>query len=130
MNSVSWLIYAGGVVDNLRTTIGIGLVGTCIVCVFSPLGFMVSDKSPDDWVTWIKRFLSKAIVPVFVGAAVLVVAPGRDALMLIAASEIGETVLASKDAQTIGGEAGALATDSLKLLRKYVTEQLAGADAK
>lgn len=44
--------------------------------------------------------------------------------MLIVASQVGEQVINSKQAQEIGGDAGALAADSIRLLRKYVNEQL------
>lgn len=53
-----------------------------------------------------------------------IVTPSKNTIMLIAASEVGETVLTSEKAQEIGGEAGALATDSLRVLRKFINEQL------
>ena len=134
MNQLSWLLYLSEVSESARGMAGvvggIGLLGGIVAAAFSvPVGLVLSDMDID-----LRPFLKKAIGPVatacVVAGLVWVFVPSKGTLMLIAASEVGETVLASKDVQDIGGEAGALATDSLKLLRKYVTEQLAGADAK
>lgn len=135
MNSLSWLLYAADVADNIKTTGG-------MVAVFSTIGglaafglsFILAEPfSFDSEETKAeKRGVGKAIRAtsktfIIIGVSLITIGtllPSRETMMLIAASEVGETVLASDQAQKIGGEAGALATDSLKVLRKFINDQL------
>lgn len=126
MNGLSWLLYFGDVVGNVGVATTLGcvcgtfvLLGTTIAAVITTVDADYGDVAP----LW-RRYAGRAAVFLVICAVVAVVTPRRDTVILIAASEVGETVLASKDVQAIGGEAGALASDSLKLLRKYVTDQL------
>lgn len=124
MNGLSWLIYGSEVAGNLRVAAIIGLAaGGVVGFIMPPKGAEWFEAPPFGGFTRRGPWLAIAAA-----AALLVAVPSKNTIMLIAASQVGETVLASKDVQAIGGEAGALATDSLKLLRKYVTEQLGEAD--
>lgn len=133
MNQLSWLLYLADVAGNAGVAAWLGIVGCAIAAVvFVVSGAFIRDfaefkRDPDAVIAQGKALQRKAIPLIAVAGVILavgVLVPSRSTIMLIAASEVGETVLASKDVQSIGGEAGALATDSLKLLRKYVTEQL------
>lgn len=136
MNSLSWLLYAADVSDTIKTSApffaGLGII---VSGVAYPASFMVGEtysyQSPEEKAAaqarpaQVQKF-ARSLALWSVAALLLVaVLPTRSTLMLIAASEVGETVLASEQAQQIGGEAGALATDSLRVLRKFINEQLA-----
>lgn len=124
MNSLSWLLYAADLTANVSAIAGVSLFVVGAVGAFSWVPFMVGDKKVSDWTDWLRGSAVRAAVPVGLCVLVLVIAPSRNTIMLIAASEVGETVLASPQAQTIGGEAGELATDSLRVLRKFINDQL------
>lgn len=128
MNSVSWLLYAAEVVTSIKGAIAAAGMMAVIGLVFSWTPFLISGGDPEDWAQWLKTLPRKFGLLVAILGAVFVVIPSNNTIMLIAASEIGETVLASKEAQRMGGEAGQLASDSLRLLRKYISEQLAETD--
>lgn len=135
MNSLSWLLYAADVAGTIKTSGGLlavfGLAGA--VCAY-PASFMAGETW--SWNTEEENAVARARpaqiqkVAKSVAIASLVVLgigallPSRNTIMLIAASEVGETMLASEEVQRLGGEAGALAKDSLTVLRKFITEQL------
>lgn len=124
MNSLSWLLYLSDVAGSAKTASGTILgVGAFVGAFTAFMGPMTVDMFPGAG-DILKRLVAPFVTVMGIALVVVIVAPSRETLMLIAASEVGETVLASETAQNVGGEAGALATDSLKLLRKYVTEQL------
>lgn len=124
MNSTSWLIYLANTSENLGTVLGMGaaalFIATCGLTV-GKIGMMAEGKKLPSGVN---RFWLASIIALPVLSATAALLPSRDTVMMIAVSEIGASVLSTDKAQEIGGEAGELATDSLKLLRKYVTEQL------
>ncbi len=134
MNDLSWLFYAAEVSERIGGGAGALAFFAGLAAVFVGAGYGLTasfrlaenerDRPPPELVVAARRAF-KWVGAVFLAAiATYWFMPSKDTLMLIAASEVGETVLASKDVQAIGGEAGALASDSLKLLRKYVTDQL------
>lgn len=129
MNSLSWLIYGAEVVANLKPMLfglmPVGLIGGASAAVIGSL--MVIDPLDD---TMEKRghevrgYAKPLFVMALAGAFGSAILPSKDSVMLIVASQVGEQVINSKQAQELGGDAGALAADSLRLLRKYVNEQL------
>lgn len=131
MNSLSWLLYAAEVAEGLKTTAavvaGVGIVGISVGLFFALISRFDEYGDGGEFGAAYFKVLPKLGMAVGLILVCALIIPSRQTLMLIAASEVGETVLASKEAQQIGGEAGQLATDSLRLLRKYVSEQLAEA---
>lgn len=134
MNSISWLLYGAEVTGNLRGVLIGGAVasgmaaGGCAVIA----GVIRGSYCPDEdeianskWLLARARPLATACVLLAVLAAAM---PSRGTVLLIAASELGESVLTSEQAQQIGGEAGVLASDSLRVLRKFINEQLAASE--
>lgn len=123
MNGLSWLLYAADLSQNLQ------VVGGFMIFAAAILGFLLPPKGSDMFGEGHHGpFMGFARAPVvallLVGVCLVAVLPSRNTVMLIAASEIGETVITSDSAKEISGEAGQLASDSLRLLRKYVSEQL------
>lgn len=129
MNSVSWLLYAAEVTDSLKTTVGITMLASAMVGAFvalmAPMALDVLDwgVSPKQFYAAIWKTVRVALPLALLLYAAL---PSKGTIMLIAASQVGESIITSAEAQKIGGEAGALANDSLRLLRKYVNDQLQG----
>lgn len=132
MNGLSWMLYWSDVVGNLGPLLVIGGVVLCGgALIMAVVGATYRDyarsRDEDDWKSE-RSLQKKAWAPALFGATLIAAAafvPSKNTIMLIAASEVGETVIASGEAQKLGGEAGQLATDSLRLLRKYVSDQLA-----
>lgn len=124
MNSLSWLLYLAEVSDSAKGILIIMAIAGVFALVFSWMPFMFRDEDPGDWVKWLMTVPKRSAWIVALGVVIFVLAPSRNTIMLIAASEVGETVLASEQAQQIGGEAGALAKDSLSVLRKFINDQL------
>lgn len=128
MNGLSWLLYLASVSDRIGFAAGPIAFFSGVALIVAVAFSGATKVTPEEWADGFPEMARRSVrwtATVFVLSASLSwFLPSRDTLMLIAASEVGETVLASKDVQNIGGEAGALATDSLRLLRKYVSEQL------
>lgn len=142
MNQLSWLLYAAETFNGLKGFLLIGLVpalvvSALVVALSVPLWSLdVYSWDSDDtkerkrgWPSKAWKIIRRVLTAIAIIIPIGLMIPSKDTLMLIAASEVGETVLASEKAQEIGGEAGALASDSLKLLRKFITDQLADAAA-
>lgn len=135
MNSLSWLLYGAEVAGNAQGVfVGITIAtGMSAIACLAGAGLIISswpdenDRANNKWLMGKVRPLLQICVTFAVLAAVM---PSRNTIMLIAASEVGETVLASPEAQQLGGEAGALAADSLRVLRKFINEQLADGERK
>jgi hypothetical protein len=129
MNSLSWLLYGADASAKLGVALG---TGTIVGALLVPGSFIamawVHDFVTDDEATLrgIRDKWKVGATLAIVCAVLWAVVPSRNTIMLIAASEVGETVLASPQAQTIGGEAGELAADSLRVLRKFINDQLDG----
>lgn len=130
MNSLSWLLYGADVSEGLRWVTLFSMIVCGLIIAGSIAGFfaMLDDGTADEGYQSFMKWMGKVwglFVPIFlVSMLVFILTPQRNTIMLIAASEVGETVLASSQAQTIGGEAGELAVDSLRVLRKFINDQL------
>lgn len=129
MNSLSWLLYAAEVAGNAQgVAVGVAVVTGISAGVCAGAAGMVISSYPDENDRANNKWLLSKVRPLAVAsicfAMLAATLPSRNTIMLIAASEVGETVLASDQAQQIGGEAGALAADSLKVLRKFINGQL------
>ena len=126
MSGLSWLLYGSQVAGNLgiAASIGASLAGVASAVTLSGTVVSTMDNDYEDVQPKWRAAFGRSLAVLVVCSVIAIVTPSKDTLLIIAASEVGETVLASKEAQAIGGEVGALASDSLKLLRKYVSEQL------
>lgn len=107
MNSVSWFIYASDVVSNLQPSIGIfsGLAG---VIAIPTLIVAHVDKLPTG-IMWGKRLIIGAAIGVLVACLL----PSKTTMYAIAASQIGEQVVASPEARE-------MIEDSKQILREYL----------
>lgn len=101
VNNLSWLIYAANVSGNLGGT----LIGLSVLCAAGALASGIGRFAPEGWsenketcaarqASWggfFKRFISGLIALMLA----LVFVPSQDTVYAIAASEVGEDVLAS-----------------------------------
>lgn len=130
MNGLSWIIYSGEIVGKL------GGVGWALAVIFSivGLGFLVmglailayAGESDEQQTTGrkVKGYGKPLLILASLFLLIGIFTPSRQAIYLIGASQAGEQILALQEVQEVGGEAGALATDTIKLLRQMVSEQL------
>lgn len=130
MNSLSQLLYFADVVDSLKVITMLLAICLAILCSgFLLYGAAQRDSAYSNKEQWAHGLRAQIvglwllILPVgLLGAWVFI--PYKQTVMLIAASEAGEEVLNTDSARQIGGEAGALALDSLRLLHQYIEQQL------
>lgn len=119
MNNLSWLIYAIGVTDALREMaiafLIIGGIGGVIGMVLLPMALDLFDTNVG--VKEVFRAIRKWAVPTAIICCLIVIlAPSRQTLLLIAGSEIGQRVIAAPSAQSVI-EPGA------DLLRTWIAEE-------
>lgn len=129
MNGLSWLLYLSNVAEAVGIASVLVLIGCAVASLGSGVAWIISDD-PERWESDRKaRAAAKGVMKVVIPVAIIcltisIFVPGKNTIMLIAASELGEDVLKTDAVQKAGGEAGEIAVDSLKLLRKYLDEQL------
>ena len=135
MNQLSVILYLADVSASLKWF-------AYAVCILTGAMFVVTliimgvatadtDESPnhktdnDRWINLAWRWCRSVAAFFVLGFVVAGLLPSQQTMMMIAASQFGEQVLMTPQAAQIGGEAGGLATDSMKLLHQYIQQQLA-----
>jgi len=110
MNSLSWFLYLAGLVENVGVTCGIFLVLGGLVYAgwfIAHYGMEEVEKAPPAW-------LGRALIAaVFVG----VLAPSKNTMYAIAASEAGERLVASNTGQEV-------LSDAQKALQQWIKRQI------
>lgn len=113
MNTLSWLIYASEVFDNLRTCIGIAIASIMflipVLCLKAGHNTDFGDGKPGDW----KKPLVLLWIPAVL-AILLSLTPSARTIYMIAASEAGEAVVTSPDAIEMMGDLKAIIRKRLK----------------
>lgn len=132
MNTLSWLIYAAGVLDSVN--FGLSFAFFCAVgCI--PVAWFArgvtsanvmeydypTEHRPDgsrdyrSWQTWVTATRRKALYVVPAAFYVVVaVLPSSKTVWLVAASEAGETIVTSPDAIEMMGDLKAIIKQRLK----------------
>lgn len=124
MNSLSWLLYVIDVISSLK---GVSSVGIFIFSIglFGILFFKFMNKIEE---IFEEPFLKVPFIFCSIALTIMLIlytfVPSSKTMALIAASQVGEQIMITEQAKEIGGEAGELATNSIKLLNKYVADQL------
>lgn len=121
MNELSWLIYAADVAGNLKALGCVGLIGGAIglglftlgKCIAHDTGYSDTPATPPLGVVY------KKAVPFLIAFAVVTfIVPSSGTIYAIAASEMGEKVIASET----GGKA-------VEALNAWLDRQIAGKPA-
>lgn len=125
MNSLSWLIYTADVVAKLGPLFGFAGVG----CIIAGVVLAIIGKSPWSYYSWtpadekaesekLRRSLGRGGPRLAVLGLCLctfaAVIPSRNTIYMIAASEIGETVVTSPDAVEMMGDLRTIIKSKLK----------------
>lgn len=118
MNSLSWFIYAIGVLDTMRgaaslvllLAIFLGIAGI----VFAP--FIADAVADPQWGPFFKGKINLLVIVICCAGLVNVFAPSRQTMLLIAGSEIGQRVVESKSVTEI-------VDPSVDLLKSWIREE-------
>jgi hypothetical protein len=141
MNNLSWFLYLADAVNGVGLLLGtFGAIITAAGALWLTASlfsyetvkqYPENPKGPYDYkevpLFVYDKYKPWAIFVIIVGIFMLitsVLVPSRNALYMIAASQMGEQVLQLEQVQSLGGEAGALASDTIELLRQKIGEQL------
>lgn len=132
MNSLSWIIYGAETVGKMGSAAGLlsiafGVVALGALIVGSVIRGEAYGETKEETVATGKKvqgYTMPLLVTSLCMVGLTVFVPSTQALYLIGASQVGEQIIQLQEVQDIGGEAGALATDTIKLLREMVSEQL------
>lgn len=126
MNNVSWFLYLVQIISN------IGVI-TVIVLIVLGLSFIILlvfgaieqdlhySKLSENPIWPIVRNIG-IVLAIFTTIGVFI--PSKEAMYMIAASQVGEQVIQLQQVQEVGGEVGGLAKDTIELLRQQIQEQL------
>lgn len=136
MNSLSWLLYLVDVLTKFSDVMSPILAITGLF-VIAPLTFCSFFYETDyDYVdhqkVWKKTYPLRHVswhlrwfLPLWlVVLSLVLLIPSRETIYMIAASQVGEQIIQLEEVQSIGGEVGGLASDTIELLRQNIQEQL------
>jgi high-affinity Fe2+/Pb2+ permease len=125
MNNLSWLLYLSDVLPSISTLFGFLGTGVMFLCVVL---FVVGSVSRDDAcdrqsAEWAEgkatQALSIKVAPIgIILWVVAVVVPAQKTILMIAASEMGETVVKSPEAQEVFADLKAVLKQRLDALKK------------
>lgn len=116
MNSLSWMIYGISVVSSVGSLLSfLILVSTILFGIFVVLLPMILDEIEASVIGYyVKRFLIVYAMAIFT----LIVVPDKKTMVLISASEIGESLYKSEQAKGI-------INPSIELLQEWIKNELA-----
>lgn len=130
MNAVSWLIYLAGLSGALQVTLTVLLVAMVSIVAIMAIGTgarIDNAYDPEDkeearkgWVV-VKRAFKRVVIIVPIFALILALIPSRQTVLLIAASELGEEVIANPE---VVETATSLMDYIQRQLTKLVTEEV------
>lgn len=136
MNGISFLIYVIGMVGNfsvLFAWLGALLIAGFLIGSFILLG-VTSDtynkESFEEAWKWVIGNAWKFIAGGVFFIMLSIATPSKQTMVLIAASEIAEEVVAIEEVAQVGGEAGMLIRESISLLRGHIAEEIQSLDLK
>lgn len=131
MNSLSWILYFADVLSklgNLFGAFGGVLLFVSVICIIP--GFLVVwQYSSDQFLQSKRTFARIALFGVPIGFTMLMISlfiPSKETMYMIAASEVGETVMTTNDGKEIYGELKATILDNIRQLRSEAAKEATG----
>lgn len=132
MNSLSWFLYLVDISGGIQAFFGI-LVGASITAAVGLViaGAHIRDayyRGPEDTyerkargiaLQWRSLWLA---IPATFFLLIAFLIPSKETLYMIGASQVGEQVIQLEAVKKTGGELGALASDTIALLRQKIQE--------
>lgn len=125
MNSVSWFLYAIDVIGNLKAISVMAFVVFGIMFIVTLIAVPISDGEvldAESRPTWYK-FFWRSLTCTIVGFLIFTILPSRNTMYAIAASEVGEKVIANEQVRGI-------ADDATKALHQWIKKQIEPEAAK
>lgn len=125
MNSVFWFLYAIDVIGNVKTMAFVAVVFCGIVFFVTIAAVPLSDGDcldDDSRPTWYK-FFWRSLAGGLVGFVLFSVLPSTNTMYAIAASQVGEKIVASERVQGI-------ADDATKALHQWIKKQIEPVEPK
>ena len=136
MNGLSWFLYLIDIMSNIQGwfvmasglifILGAGFLVAGAIKVDVSTNYDGSARNPENLANgkrWRKTgiiLLPLLLIPAFIASLI----PSKETLYLIAGSQIGEQVIQLEQVQSIGGEIGGLAEDTIAVLREKLQEQI------
>jgi hypothetical protein len=123
MNTISLFLYITdvlGAIDGFFLFLAI--ISTIVAIVY---GLMLTSGCDEmqEWLEKLPRALKLLWIPLFFSFATILI-PTTNTMYMMAASQSIESLSKMEQVQALGGEAGALATDAIKLLRGKISEAI------
>lgn len=116
MNNLSWFLYLADVLSNLQVFL---FLSGLFVLLAGGFGCLVL------WEEYEVRWPMSIVIPLsFLLLLGSIVIPSKETMYAIAASQVGETIIQLEEVQSLGGDVGGLASDTIELLRQNIQEQL------
>lgn len=129
MNSLSWILYFADVLSKAGSLFG-GLGGVLlfvsVVCIIP--GFLVEWRNSDEPETARSRkaFTRISLIGIPLASFMILASifiPSKETMYMIAASEVGETVMTSTDGKEIYTELKATILDNIRQLRAQAVKE-------
>lgn len=117
MNAISWFLYLADVLSNAQLAIGLIIAGCVCFITFSGIGYAVTDGEIIDIFPNMKKYSARVLYVGIVLIVVIIFIPSKNTLYAIAASEVGEKLIANDDVKGI-------ASDATKALQQWIKSQL------
>jgi len=122
MNSLSWILYFADVLSKLGDIfagLGAVLMFVSIVCIIP--GFLVVWQYSSEQFAQSKRTFGRiSLIGIPIATFMIIVSifiPSKETMYMIAASEVGETVMTSNDGKEIYAELKSTILDNIRQLR-------------
>lgn len=128
MNSLSWFLYSIDLFSNISILAQVAALALviCFVAMVIAGSVMRSDSYDSDAAVsgekLHKAALRKVLPTIVIVSIVACLIPTKETMYMIGASQIGEQIVALEEVQSMGGEVGSLAKETVTLLRKKVQE--------
>lgn len=125
MNSLSLVLLSAEYADKVAGFFFVTAVTCLITAIFTAICVQWQrDFGSDALALKYQKCIMPILILGFITATLGLLTPTKQLVYMVAASEIGEDIINTDQARQIGGEAGAIALDSMRLLRQYLDEQL------
>lgn len=129
MNTLSWLLYAADAAGSLKAVLGAFSIMSAVAIVLAfgaaVISGAIGEMEDDDDTRRFSRSMRdviKSVLPfIVISTAIWAALPSSQTIYVIAASEVGEQIIASPDAAEMMGDVKAI-------IKKRLKEELAGSE--
>ena len=106
MNTLSWMLWLADISGKFSDIVGVGCGFASIVVIIMSIALLIAQEDMDEPIKVRLLKVRKILWPViFVGFTLVILIPGKSTLHAIAASELGDMLINSKDMAEVKKEA-------------------------